>query len=84
MRGYRVLYLGADTPIDQIAAAVTSDIAAVALSISPALPRSRAAKGMRSFAALCRDGCLSGSAAPARPGSKEWSGSSPRSLDSRL
>jgi len=51
MRGYRVAYLGADTPIDQIAAAVSRDIAAVAVSISSAVPRSRAAKAV----ALLRD-----------------------------
>ncbi|HET9950500.1 MAG TPA: cobalamin-dependent protein [Candidatus Eisenbacteria bacterium] len=51
MRGYRVAYLGADTPIDQIAAAVSHDMAAVAVSISSVVPRSRAAKAV----ALLRD-----------------------------
>lgn len=44
-RGYRVIYLGADTPIDQIAAAA-SDVEAVVVSISAAMPRARAAKAI--------------------------------------
>lgn len=49
MRGYRVTYLGADTPIDQIAAAVRRDVHAVAVSVSSVVPRSRAARGVASL-----------------------------------
>jgi methylmalonyl-CoA mutase cobalamin-binding subunit len=47
IRGCRILYLGADTPVDQIAAAAASGPAdAVAVSISAAAPRARAAKDL--------------------------------------
>jgi len=43
IRGCRILYLGPDTPVDQIAAAaVSGSVAAVAVSVSAAVPRSRA------------------------------------------
>jgi DNA-binding transcriptional MerR regulator/methylmalonyl-CoA mutase cobalamin-binding subunit len=43
-RGYRVVYLGAGMPVEQIAAAATSgNIEVVAISISSAMPRRRAA-----------------------------------------
>lgn len=46
-RGYRVVYLGAGMPVDQIAAAGTSgDIEVVAISISSAMPRRRAASAV--------------------------------------
>lgn len=44
-RGYRVLYLGADTPVDQIAAAARAARAGlVAVSVSAAMPRARATR----------------------------------------
>jgi methanogenic corrinoid protein MtbC1 len=47
VRGYRVLYLGLDTPVEQIAAAARSgDAEAVALSVSAAMSRERAAAGL--------------------------------------
>jgi methanogenic corrinoid protein MtbC1 len=43
LRGYRVLYLGTDTPVEQIAATVRDgDAAIVTLSISSTFPRARA------------------------------------------
>ena len=46
-RGYRVAYLGAGMPLDQIAAVGTSsDIEVVVISVSPAMPRKRAAKAV--------------------------------------
>jgi len=42
VRGYRVIYLGADTPIDQLAAAASGGMEAVAVSVSPFVPRARA------------------------------------------
>lgn len=43
-RGYRVVYLGADTPVEEIAAtAEGGDIDLVAVSVSSAVPRRRAA-----------------------------------------
>jgi DNA-binding transcriptional MerR regulator/methylmalonyl-CoA mutase cobalamin-binding subunit len=43
-RGYRVVYLGRNTPVEQIAAAATTgNIEIVALSVSPGLSRRRAA-----------------------------------------
>ena len=46
-RGYRVVYLGAGMPLDQIAAVGTSsDIEVVVISVSPAMPRKRAAKAV--------------------------------------
>lgn len=43
-RGYRVVYLGAGMPVEQIAAAATSgDFEVVAISISSAMPRRRTA-----------------------------------------
>jgi DNA-binding transcriptional MerR regulator/methylmalonyl-CoA mutase cobalamin-binding subunit len=46
-RGYRVVYLGAGMPVEQIAAAATSgDIEIVAISISSAMPRRRAASAV--------------------------------------
>lgn len=43
MRGHRVIYLGANTPVDQIAgAALAGNAEAVAISISAAVPRARA------------------------------------------
>lgn len=45
LRGYRVLYLGASTPIEQIAAAVRAGNAeAVAISVSAAMPRARSTR----------------------------------------
>lgn len=45
LRGYRVLYLGANTPIEQIAAAARANGAeAVAVSVSAAMPRAHAAR----------------------------------------
>ena len=47
LRGYRVLYLGADTPIDQIAAAARAGGAEiVAVSVSVAMPRPRSGKAI--------------------------------------
>lgn len=47
IRGYRVLYLGPDTPVEQIAATVRDGEVAVAiLSISPVVPRSRAGESV--------------------------------------
>lgn len=44
VRGYRVLYLGLDAPVEQIAEAVRiGDAEAVAVSVSAAMPRARAA-----------------------------------------
>jgi methanogenic corrinoid protein MtbC1 len=70
-RGCRVVYLGADTPLEQIAAtARDSGIEAVVLSISPAVSRARAAKAV----ALLRDALphrmplwIGGSGAPSPP-----------------
>ena len=46
-RGYRVVYLGAGMPVEQIAAAATSgDFEIVAISISAALPRKRSASAV--------------------------------------
>lgn len=46
-RGYRVVYMGAGMPVDQIAAAGTSgDIEVVAISVSSAMPRRRAASAV--------------------------------------
>ena len=43
VRGYRVVYLGADTPTDQVAATIASGGAeAVVMSVSAAVPRARA------------------------------------------
>jgi methanogenic corrinoid protein MtbC1 len=43
LRGYRVLYLGTDTPVEQIAATIRGgDADIVALSISSTFPRARA------------------------------------------
>ena len=43
VRGYRVIYLGADTPTDQVAATVSSGGAdGVVMSVSAAVPRARA------------------------------------------
>lgn len=45
LRGHRVVYLGANTPVEQIAASVRGGGAdAVALSVSSAAPRARSAK----------------------------------------
>jgi len=50
MRGRRVVYLGADTPIEQIATAASEGEArAVALSISAAVPKRRALDGIRAL-----------------------------------
>jgi methanogenic corrinoid protein MtbC1 len=47
LRGHRVLYLGLDTPLEQIVAAARgSDAEAVAISISAATPRARASSAM--------------------------------------
>lgn len=47
VRGFRVIYLGADTPIEQIAAAAdSSGITAVVLSVSAGVPRARAARDL--------------------------------------
>jgi methanogenic corrinoid protein MtbC1 len=47
IRGCRLLYLGSDTPVDQIAAAASGGHAdAVAISISAATPRARASKAL--------------------------------------
>jgi len=47
LRGYRVIYLGPNTPIDQVvAAARTSGAEAVAISVSSATPRARSAKAI--------------------------------------
>jgi DNA-binding transcriptional MerR regulator/methylmalonyl-CoA mutase cobalamin-binding subunit len=47
LRDYRVLYLGASTPIEQIAAAAQmSNAEAVAISVSSAMPRARAARAI--------------------------------------
>jgi len=47
LRGYRVLYLGASTPIEQIVAAARAGNAeAVAVSVSAAMPRARSAKAI--------------------------------------
>jgi methylmalonyl-CoA mutase cobalamin-binding subunit len=46
-RGYRVLYLGASTPIEQIAATAQAGRARiVAVSVSAAMPRARSAKAI--------------------------------------
>ncbi|HET9250568.1 MAG TPA: MerR family transcriptional regulator [Candidatus Eisenbacteria bacterium] len=43
VRGYRVIYLGADTPTEQVAATISSGGAeAVVISVSAAVPRARA------------------------------------------
>jgi len=43
VRGWRVLYLGADTPIEQIAAlSREAPLSAVALSVSPTVPQAYA------------------------------------------
>jgi methanogenic corrinoid protein MtbC1 len=48
VRGYRVVYLGLDTPIEQIAAAARARNAeAVAISVSAGTARSRAAHGIK-------------------------------------
>jgi len=50
LRGRRVVYLGADTPIEQISTAASEGEArAVALSISAAVPRRRALDGIRAL-----------------------------------
>ncbi len=47
LRGYRVLYLGASTPVEQIAeAALASHAEAVAISVSAAMPRQRSASAI--------------------------------------
>jgi DNA-binding transcriptional MerR regulator/methylmalonyl-CoA mutase cobalamin-binding subunit len=47
LRGYRVLYLGASTPIEQIAAAArAANAEAVAISVSAAMPRARSARAI--------------------------------------
>lgn len=47
IRGYRVLYLGASTPIDQIVSASTGSHArSVAISVSSAMPRANSAKAI--------------------------------------
>lgn len=47
LRGYRVLYLGGSTPIEQVAAAARAwDAEAVAVSVSPAMSRARAARAV--------------------------------------
>jgi methanogenic corrinoid protein MtbC1 len=47
VRGHRVLYLGRDTPVEQIAAAALGGNAeAVAVSVSPTMPRTRAARDL--------------------------------------
>lgn len=46
VRGHRVVYLGLNTPIDEIAAAARSGVEAVALSVSAAMTRPRAAQGV--------------------------------------
>jgi methanogenic corrinoid protein MtbC1 len=47
LRGYRVLYLGASTPVEQIAAAAQAVRAGiVAVSVSAAMPRARSAKAI--------------------------------------
>ena len=47
MRGWRVLYLGADTPVEQIVeAARVPGIEAVAVSVSSAMPRPRAVRAL--------------------------------------
>jgi methylmalonyl-CoA mutase cobalamin-binding subunit len=46
-RGYRVLYLGANTPVEQIAATARGDaVEAVAVSVSAATPRPRATQAV--------------------------------------
>ena len=53
MRGYRLVYLGADVPLDQIAAAARErDARAVALGISANVPRKTAASALTSLRAL--------------------------------
>lgn len=52
-RGYRVVYLGAGMPVEQIAAsATTGNIEVVAISISAALPRKRAAQAIAQLRVL--------------------------------
>ncbi len=46
IRGYRVVYLGLNTPIDEIAAAARSGVEAVALSVSAAMTRAHAARAV--------------------------------------
>jgi methanogenic corrinoid protein MtbC1 len=47
LRGYRVLYLGTDTPVEQIVETVRDgEVDVVTLSISPTVPRSRAEKSV--------------------------------------
>ena len=49
-RGYRVIYLGADTPIDQVAATAASGGAdAVAISVSASVSRARAEREIRAL-----------------------------------
>jgi methanogenic corrinoid protein MtbC1 len=50
VRGYRVVYLGLDTPVDQVAAATTAAAAErVVLSVSAATPRARAARELEAL-----------------------------------
>jgi methanogenic corrinoid protein MtbC1 len=43
IRGYRVIYLGADIPVEQVAATVTSGgIEVVVMSVSAGVPRAKA------------------------------------------
>jgi len=71
MRGCRIVYLGPDTPLDQIATAVRERAAkAVALSISVAVPRGHAGKGVTALrGALPRRAALwiGGAGAPNPP-----------------
>ena len=50
VRGYRVIYLGADTPTDQVTATISSGGAeAVVISVSAAVPRARAEREARNL-----------------------------------
>jgi MerR family transcriptional regulator, light-induced transcriptional regulator len=70
-RGYRILYLGADTPVEQTAAAATTvNAEAVTISVSTATPRVRAGRAVAELRrALPRRVSLwvGGAGAPERP-----------------
>jgi MerR family transcriptional regulator, light-induced transcriptional regulator len=86
MRGRRVLYLGADTPIEEIVATARAGNAeAVCVSVSGATPRARAAAALaRLRAALPRrvPAWVGGAGAPAVPGVERFA--SVGELDARL
>ena len=50
VRGYRVIYLGANTPIEQVAATAASGSAeVVAISVSASVPRARVEREVRAL-----------------------------------